>query len=39
MKDRRETIIKVAVGLGLVAFNVTRPEIRRADWATLLSQL
>lgn len=39
MKDRLLNLLKVAVSLGLIAYIVTRPTIREADWGTILASV
>jgi uncharacterized protein (TIRG00374 family) len=39
VKDRLLNLLKVAVSLGLIAYIVTRPTIREADWGTILASV
>ncbi len=39
MKDRLLTLLKVAISLGLIAYIVTRPTIREADWKAILASV
>jgi uncharacterized protein (TIRG00374 family) len=39
LKDKLLTALKVAISLGLLAYIVTRPEIKDADWDAILAGL
>jgi uncharacterized protein (TIRG00374 family) len=39
LKDKLLNLLKVAISLGLIAYIVTRPTIRDADWATILGSM